>query len=238
MPVFINAKKVTNIMAKNADYYTQIHNHVIKLGMDRVDAEQIATTLSVLIPMSHTFGCNDGSYADKNQHVVENIKKLHQGKPYFRIWPLELKLPVITVESYSDLPTSTTYGQQYVISSDNTRLETRENGLTEVVKYVSHLQIGEPLGIDPAQLALLQEKAEQRGIQIVVTNRKADDEFNVIGLAKLRTILAESTEQAERQELADLRAIDRSGWYQPKKLSTPNRPILPRTRTRHRAPGG
>jgi hypothetical protein len=226
-------------MAKNADYYTQVHNYVKQLGMDRVDAEQIATTLSVLIPMRPTFGNEENDFAENNQHVVENIKKLHQGKPYFRIWPRELKLPAIMVESYNELPSATTYGQQYIISLEGTRLETRENGLTEVVKYVSHLEISEPLGFDPAQLALLQEKAEQRGIQIVVTNRQADDAFNIIGLEKLRTILAESTEQSERQELAQLRDEDRAGWYQPKqKLTFPNHPIVPRTRIRHRARGG
>lgn len=220
-------------MAINHNYYTLVHSYALNKGMDRVEADNIATTLAVLIPMRHDYGLQDGHTWPNNDYVVENIKKLHQGKPYQRIIPFDLAIPLIKVDSINQLPATTTYGQRYYVRSGNLFMETQLNGMTETVKKMQSLQITEPLDIDPEQLARLREKAAEQGMIIEVWDKGANHPDNVAGLAKLKEALTAADDKAAPKVQPE-RKEERNSWSNPTgKIKFRERPSNRLTRMRN-----
>lgn len=199
-------------MAMNHDYYTLVHNYVLKKGMDRVDANGIATSLAVLIPLRHNFGEEEYHSWPDNQAVVESINKLNGSVPYTRIVPLDLALPVIKVATYDDLPPVTTYGQVYHIANVDEWMETKPNGITQPIQKRILISITEPLFVDIHSLSALKEKAAKQGLQIEVTCKSADHPDNIIGLAKMRQMFAAEPEQMLKAEAEAQRSEDQAGW--------------------------
>lgn len=210
-------------MAMNKEYYDLAYAYVMGKGMGEVEADNIATTLAVLIPMRRTTAQEEKEHGwPNNSHVVECIEKLHQGQPYQFIIPYDLGIQVIVVESVDDLPATTTYGQCYHIREANLFMETKPNGITELRSPRLTLQVTEPLGVDPDQLARLRETAAQHGLTVEVWNKDVDHPDNVIGLAKMKALFAgtaASGEQAqdklETAELQQQRAENQSSWSKP-----------------------
>ncbi|QKE54580.1 hypothetical protein ACSA002_2640 [Salmonella phage vB_SalM_SA002] len=222
-------------MAKNHDYYTLAHNYALKIGLDRTDAESVATTLSVLIPLHHNWGSPDEPLWADNQHVLDSFNKLHQGRPYTRLIPDGLSINIIRVETYDDLPKTTTYGQLYHIKQGGHLLETRPNGQTESVNPRIRIAITEPIATNPVLLDALREKAKQKGLEIVVWDKDADHPDNVIGLAKMRALFADNPDQMLKIEASLRRAEDQSCWSKPTgKIKFRNRPSNTLTRMRNR----
>jgi len=220
-------------MAMNHNYYTLVHSYALNKDMDRVEADNIATTLAVLIPMRHDYGLQDGHTWPNNDYVVENIKKLHQGKPYQRIIPFDLAIPLIKVDSINQLPATTTYGQRYYVRSGNLFMETQLNGMTETVKKMQSLQITEPLDIDPEQLARLREKAAEQGMIIEVWDKGANHPDNVAGLAKLKEALTAADDKAAPKVQPE-RKEERNSWSNPTgKIKFRERPSNRLTRMRN-----
>lgn len=220
-------------MARNDTYYRTVNEYALKRDHGAVAADSIATTLSVLIPLHHDYG-NDISVWPTNAHVVDSINQLHDGKPHYRIWPLDLKLPVITVESFDDLPATTTYGQTYHVKQENVYLETRENGVTLTSHQLLALHIGELLTCDDTQLAALKITAEQHGYEVVVTNKPVGHPDNVAGLIRLREMFNDSNKQLLQAEVSAVREAEQSGWSKPTgKLKFRDRPATRLTRMRN-----
>ncbi|QXO10248.1 hypothetical protein pEaSNUABM37_00289 [Erwinia phage pEa_SNUABM_37] len=225
-------------MAMNHDYYTLVHNYVLKKGMDRVDAEDIATSLAVLIPMRHDFGKAPDHHWPYNSHVVTSITKLHQGKDYKRIVPYDLDIPVIKLDSFDDLPQATTYGQRYYIRRSNTWLETKPNGTTEVIDHVMTIEVDEPLFVDKLLLDRLREGMAQRGITLEIWKKDDSHPNNVLGLAQLRAFMAGESDRLITAELKEQRAADQGCWSKPTdRIKFRDRPTNRLTRMRNRKRG-
>lgn len=226
-------------MAMNHDYYTLVHNYILNKGMGRVEANNIATTLAVLIPMRHDIGKEDGHVWPENSHVVECIDKLHHGQPYTRIIPHDLGILTIHVESVEDLPRTTTYGQCYYIRNGSLFMETKLNGVTEITAPRLVVRITEPLGIDIHQLSKLREKAAQQGLRVEVLNKGVDHPDNITGLAKMKQMFANTTEKMETAEREIERAEDQGGWSKPSgKIKIRDRPTNRLTRMRNNTKRG
>lgn len=203
-------------MAKNDSYYTQVYGYVLRQGLDRVDAESIATVLSVQIPMLHDFGADEEFERPRNAHVVEQVEKLRGATKFPRIWPYDLALPRIIVEDYDDLPPVTTYGQTYFVKSVKHHLETQEDGFTRQVQRLAIFSIGDqPFSITPEQLADLNKKVADRGMQMVVTDRKANDPLNIDGINKMMVAFAREPMALLKAEVEAARDEQRSGWSRP-----------------------
>jgi hypothetical protein len=202
-------------MAMNKEYYDLAYAYVMDKGMGAVEADNIATTLAVLIPTRHDIGKEDGHVWPDNAHVVECVKKLHQGESYLRIIPLGLNIPVISVDSVNELPVATTYGQRYHVCDTNLIMETKLNGVIESIGPRLTLQVSEPLGIDPDDLAKLREKATQCGFTVEVWNKDVDHPDNVIGLAKMKQMLAEANSQLQPEPQTERDVEVKGGWSKP-----------------------
>lgn len=203
-------------MAMNKEYYDLAYAYVMGKGLGEVEADNIATTLAVLIPMRRITAQEEKEHVwPNNSHVVECIEKLHQGRPYQFIIPYDLDIRVIVVESVDDLPVTTTYGQCYHIREANLFMETKPNGITELRSPRLTLQVTEPLGIDPDQLARLRETATQHGFTVEVWNKDADHPDNVIGLAKMKQMLAEANERSQADPQTERDVEVKGGWSKP-----------------------
>lgn len=203
-------------MAKNDSYHATAYSYALRQGLDRVDAEAIATVLSVQIPMIHHFGEDEEFERVKNAHVVEQVEKLRGATKFPRIWPYDLMLEQITVENYDDLPPVTTYGQTYFVKSTKHHLETQEDGFTRQVKRLAIFSIGDqPFSITPEQLADLNKKVADRGMQMVVTDRKANDPLNIDGINKMMVAFAREPMALLKAESEAVRDEQRSGWSRP-----------------------
>lgn len=209
-------------MAMNKIYYDLVYAYVMGKGMGEVEADNIATTLAVWIPMRRITAKEEQEHVwPDNGHVVECIEKLHQGRPYQFIIPYDLDIRVITVESVDDLPSATTYGQCYHIREANLFMETKPNGITELRSPRLMLQVTEPLGVDPVELAKLQALGAERGFKVEVWNKDVDHPDNVIGLAKMKQMFAGSPDKtvdidkAATTELQQQRAENQSSWSKP-----------------------
>lgn len=203
-------------MAMNKEYYDIAYAYVMGKGMGEVEADNIATTLAVLIPMRRITAQEEKEHVwPNNSHVVECIEKLHQGRPYQFIIPYDLDIRVIAVESVDDLPATTTYGQCYHIREANLFMETKPNGITELRSPRLMLQVTEPLGIDPVELARLQAIGAERGFKVEVWNKGVDHPDNIIGLAKMKALFADTTDKLETAELKQQRAENQSSWSKP-----------------------
>lgn len=190
-------------MAMNKEYYDLAYAYVMGKGMGEVEADNIATTLAVLIPMRRITAQEEKEHVwPNNSHVVECIEKLHQGRPYQFIIPYDLDIRVIAVESVDDLPATTTYGQCYHIREANLFMETKPNGITELRSPRLMLQVTEPLGIDPVELARLQAIGAERGFKVEVWNKDVDHPDNIIGLAKMKALLPTPLINWKRQNLS------------------------------------
>lgn len=222
-------------MAMNGEYFKLVHQYVLNQGMDEIDATDIATSLSVFIPMRYQLPDDQPkiNYLD-NSHVVSSITKLHRGAPYKRIIPLGLGIRVVQVDHYSDLPHTTTYGQLYYVRHSKTWLETKPNGTTEAIPPMTLLQITEPLETDPELFKQLQASFAEKGLRIEVSNKGVDHPDNVIGLAKIKQMFAGDGSKLLQDEAELQRAEDQSSWSKPAgKIKFRNRPANNITRMRN-----